>query len=362
MIEPKAENDTLVFNQLYYSPRVERLLLMPTATFPAPRLAIVIPCYNEEEVFAFCQQELSALLYAMVQDQMVQPDSFLLFVDDGSRDSTWAQIRTACTEENCVQGLKLSRNEGHQTALLAGLAAAAPQADAVISIDADLQDDIQAIPRMVACYHAGCDIVYGVRESRQTDTWFKRTSAEGFYRLMAIMGVQQVFNHADFRLLSQRAVKGLLRYAERNVYIRGLVPLVGFPSTEVTYTRGSRTAGESKYPLSKMLGLAMEGITSLTITPLRLIAALGCFICLLSVIAALYVLVQKFSNATVAGWSSLILSIFFMGGVQMLSLGILGEYIGKIYLETKHRPRFHIESVLSRGALAPHSDHTEEND
>ncbi|KXV15458.1 glycosyltransferase [Acetobacter malorum] len=319
---------------------------MPATQRPAPRLAIVVPCYNEEEVFAYCQQELGALLYTMVQDQMVQPDSFLLFVDDGSRDSTWEQIKAACETETCVQGLKLSRNEGHQSALLAGLAAAAPQAEAIVSIDADLQDDIQTIRRMVERYRSGYDVVYGVRECRQTDTWFKRTSAEGFYRLMAAMGVKQVFNHADFRLLSQRALTELLRYTERNAYIRGLVPLVGFPSTEVAYARGLRTAGESKYPLRKMLALAVEGITSMTITPLRLIATLGLCICLLSVAATFYVLVIKFSGNTVEGWPSIILSIFFMGGVQMLSLGIIGEYVGKIYLETKQRPRFHVESFL----------------
>lgn len=323
---------------------------MPATPRPAPRLAIVVPCYNEEEVFAYCQQELSALLYTMVQDEMVQPDSFLLFVDDGSRDTTWEQIKAACADESHVQGLKLSRNEGHQSALLAGLAAAAPQADAIVSIDADLQDDIQAIRRMVEGYHAGYDVVYGVRECRQTDTWFKRTSAEGFYRLMAAMGVRQVSNHADFRLLSQRAVNALLRYTERNAYIRGLVPLVGFPSTEVHYARGLRTAGESKYPLRKMLALAMEGITSMTVTPLRLIAALGFSICAVSLAATFYVLVMKFTGNTVEGWPSIILSIFFMGGVQMLSLGIIGEYVGKIYLEAKQRPRFHVESFLQNPA------------
>ena len=319
---------------------------MSAVSHPAPRLAIVVPCYNEEEVFAYCQQELSALLYTMVQDQMIQPDSFLLFVDEGSRDTTWEQIKDACAENACVQGLKLSRNEGHQSALLAGLAAADPQADAIVSIDADLQDDINAIRRMVEAYRTGYEVVYGVRESRQTDTWFKRTSAEGFYKLMAVMGVRQVFNHADFRLLSRRALDNLLRYPERNAYIRGLVPLVGFASTEVHYARGVRTAGESKYPLRKMLALAMEGITSMTITPLRLIASLGFVICLFSLVAAFYVLVMKFTDNTVEGWPSIILSIFFMGGVQMLSLGIIGEYVGKIYLETKQRPRFHVESFL----------------
>lgn len=321
---------------------------MPTTLLPAPRLAIVVPCYNEEEVFVYCQQELSTLLCTMVQNQRVQPDSFLLFVDDGSRDTTWEQIKAACACKSYVQGIKLSRNEGHQSALLAGLAAATQQADAIVSIDADLQDDIHAICRMVDAYRAGYDVAYGVRECRQTDSWFKRTSAEGFYRLMALMGVKQVFNHADFRLLSRRALDSLLGYTERNAYIRGLVPLVGFPSKEVGYVRGFRTAGESKYPLRKMLALAVEGITSMTITPLRLIAALGLFICLLSLVAALYVLVRTFTGNTVEGWSSIMLSIFFMSGVQMLSLGIIGEYIGKIYLETKKRPRFHVESLLGQ--------------
>ncbi|MBS1055107.1 glycosyltransferase family 2 protein [Gluconobacter kondonii] len=315
---------------------------------PAPRLVIVVPCYNEEEVFSQCLQALSKLLDTMVQNHLVLQDSFLLFVDDGSQDSTWEQIKAACAYKNHVQGIKLSRNEGHQSALLAGLIAAAPQADAVVSIDADLQDDIHAIRRMVDAYRAGYDVAYGVRECRQTDSWFKRTSAEGFYRLMAIMGVKQVFNHADFRLLSRRALDNLLGYTERNAYIRGLVPLVGFPSIEIGYARGIRTAGESKYPLCKMLALAVKGITSMTITPLRLIAALGLFICLLSLVAALYVLVRTFTGNTVEGWSSIMLSIYFMSGVQMLSLGIIGEYIGKIYLETKRRPRFHVESLLGR--------------
>lgn len=319
---------------------------MPAFPLPIPRLAIVVPCYNEEDVFSYCLRELLSLLDSMAQEQMIRADSFLLFVDDGSRDTTWEQISAACSEHACVQGLKLSRNEGHQSALLAGLAAADGQADAIVSIDADLQDDTTAIRRMVEAYRAGYDVVYGVRECRQTDTWFKRTSAEGFYNLMACMGVRQVINHADFRLLSRRALAALLTYTERNAYIRGLVPLVGFPSTEVRYARGVRMAGESKYPLRKMLALAMEGITSMTITPLRLIAALGLCICGLSLAATVYVLVMTFTGNTVEGWSSIILSIFFMGGVQMLSLGIIGEYIGKIYLESKKRPRFHVESFL----------------
>lgn len=315
------------------------------------RLAIVVPCYNEEDVFPYSSKALLALQSSMVQEQLISTDSFLLFVDDGSRDSTWELIKTSCAENVCVQGLKLSRNVGHQSALLAGLATVEPQVDIIVSIDADLQDDINAIRHMVKTYLAGYDIVYGVRECRQTDTWFKRVSAETFYRLMAAMGVRQVFNHADFRLLSRRALSALLSYPERNIYIRGIVPLVGFPSAEVGYTRNLRTAGQSKYPLRKMLSLAVEGITSMTITPLRLIATLGCLICFLSLVATLYVLLMKFSGHTVEGWPSIILSIFFMGGVQMLSLGVIGEYIGKIYLETKKRPRFQVESLINNNVM-----------
>lgn len=320
---------------------------MSALSRPAPRLAIVVPCYNEEEVFSYCLRELSGLLANMVSEQLVQAESFLLFVDDGSKDKTWAKIRAACSEKPNVHGLKLSRNEGHQSAMLAGLIAVEHQSDAVVTIDADLQDDINAIRSMVDAYRGGFDVAYGVRECRQTDSWFKRTSAEGFYRLMAAMGVKQVFNHADFRLLSCNALKGLLLYTERNAYVRGLVPLVGFPSTEIGYSRGLRTAGESKYPLRKMLALAVEGITSMTVTPLRVIVVLGFAICIFSIIATIYVVFMKFFEQTVAGWSSIVISIFFMGGVQMLSLGIIGEYIGKIYIESKKRPRFHVESLIT---------------
>ncbi|MGY6770039.1 glycosyltransferase family 2 protein [Komagataeibacter sp. NFXK3] len=317
---------------------------MTVLRYPPPRLAIVVPCYNEAEVFTYCQQELGKLLDEMKKDLLIQADSYLLFVDDGSKDTTWEQIAAASSRIPCVQGLKLSRNVGHQSALLAGLEAARPDADAIVSIDADLQDDITAIPKMVQAYREGYDVVYGVRASRESDTWFKRSTAEGFYRLMSVMGVKQVFNHADFRLLSQRALSGLLEYSERNAYIRGLVPLVGFPSTEVYYARGLRTAGESKYPLRKMLALAVEGITSMTISPLRMIAYLGFCISILSLGATAYILVLKLTGHTIAGWSSVMLSIFFMGGVQMLSLGIIGEYVGKIYIEAKQRPRSHIEN------------------
>lgn len=319
---------------------------MPEQPRAAPLLAIVVPCYNEEEVFPYCLQELKALLEGLAADGLIKTDSFVLFVNDGSRDATWRHIADAVAANRCVRGLKLSRNEGHQAALIAGLAAVDETAEAVVSIDADLQDDVNAIRRMVEAYRSGYDVVYGVRENRAADTWFKRTSAEGFYRLMAGMGIRQVSNHADFRLLSRRALDALLRYSERNAYIRGLVPMVGFSSTEVYYTRAVRVAGESKYPFRKMFALAVEGITSMTIMPLRLISGMGLCICVIALVATAYVLWRKFSGNTVAGWPSIVLSIFFMGGVQMLSLGIIGEYIGKIYLEVKKRPRFHVESLI----------------
>lgn len=311
-----------------------------------PKLAIVVPCYNEEEIFPYCLRELTVILADMMKDGLIQAESFILFVDDGSKDATWKLIQKAVSDSSCVQGLKLSRNEGHQSALLAGLSSICKMVDAVVSIDADLQDDINAIRSMVKAYRSGYDVVYGVRENRQADTWFKRTSALSFYRFMSKMGIEQVHNHADFRLLSQRALEALLLYPEHNVYIRGLVPMVGFASTEVFYVRHARTAGESKYPLRKMLALALEGITSLTVFPLRFISALGACICIFAFFAIIYVFFMKFSGNTVHGWSSIVLAIFFMGGVQMLSLGIIGEYIGKIYLETKKRPRYHVESFI----------------
>jgi glycosyltransferase involved in cell wall biosynthesis len=319
---------------------------MPEQCRAAPLLAVVVPCYNEEEVFPYCLQELKVLLEGMAADDLIKADSFILFVNDGSRDATWKHIADAVAANRCVRGLKLSRNEGHQSALIAGLAAVDETAEAIVSIDADLQDDVSAIRRMVEAYRGGHDVVYGVRENREADTWFKRTTADVFYRLMASMGIRQVSNHADFRLLSRRALDALLRYSEHNAYIRGLVPMVGFSSAEVYYTRAVRVAGESKYPFRKMLALAVEGITSMTIVPLRLISGMGLCICVIALVAAAYVLWRKFSGNTVAGWPSIVLSIFFMGGVQMLSLGIIGEYIGKIYLETKKRPRFHVESLI----------------
>ncbi|MGC0780659.1 glycosyltransferase family 2 protein [Pantoea agglomerans] len=306
-----------------------------------PKLDILVPCYNEEDVFSYCLTELQGVLNNLITQDMIASHSSITFIDDGSRDMTWNLISEASCQSSSIKGIKLSCNRGHQIALLAGLNES--DADIIISIDADLQDDTSVIEKMVRCYLDGYDIVYGVRSDRKTDTGFKRHTAEFFYRTMNWMGVKQIPNHADYRLLSRRALDALLEYKEQNLYIRGLVPLVGFKSNKIFYSRAARLAGESKYPLKKMLGLAVEGITSLTVTPLRTIAALGFGISFFSVFAALYALIEKFSGNTVEGWTSVMIAIFFLGGVQMLSLGVIGEYIGKIYMETKERPKYFIE-------------------
>lgn len=306
-----------------------------------PSLTIVVPCYNESEVFTFCLKELTRILNDLITRDKISPDSYVLFVDDGSKDNTWEQIENAAQENSFVRGIKLSRNKGHQIALLAGLSVVTT--DISISIDADLQDDTNSIFEMVDKYLEGADIVYGVRNNRATDTKFKRRTAGIFYKLMSKLGVEQVENHADYRLLSRRALEALKQYKEQNVYIRGMIPLLGFKSEKVFYSRNERVAGESKYPLKKMLALALEGITSLTITPLRLIAIGGFITSAISALAGVYVVIDKLAGNTVEGWTSLMIAIFFLGGVQMLSLGIIGEYIGKIYMESKNRPKFFIE-------------------
>lgn len=311
-----------------------------------PKLDILVPCYNEEDVFSYCLTELQGVLNNLITQDMIASHSSITFIDDGSRDMTWNLISEASCQSSSIKGIKLSCNRGHQIALLAGLNES--DADIIISIDADLQDDTSVIEKMVRCYLDGYDIVYGVRSDRKTDTGFKRHTAEFFYRTMNWMGVKQIPNHADYRLLSRRALDALLEYKEQNLYIRGLVPLVGFKSNKIFYSRAARLAGESKYPLKKMLGLAVEGITSLTVTPLRTIAALGFGISFFSVFAALYALIEKFSGNTVEGWTSVMIAIFFLGGVQMLSLGVIGEYIGKIYMETKERPKYFIEEKTER--------------
>ncbi|MCI1851027.1 glycosyltransferase family 2 protein [Schleiferilactobacillus harbinensis] len=306
-------------------------------------LAIVLPAYNEEAVLPISLPRLEKLLDQMIADQLVTPKSRLVFVDDGSQDKTWALIQQAQTQDPRVTGVKLSRNFGHQRALLAGLSVTAPLMDAVISIDADLQDDINAIPKMVQQFQTGYDVVYGVRNDRQTDTAFKRGTATMFYGLMKRLGVQMIPNSADFRLLSQRAVKTLLSFPEENLFLRAMVPLVGYPSTTVEYARLPRPAGESKYPLKKMLSFAFDGITSFSIEPIRLVMDIGFLFVFIGIAAFIYSLVQHGRGRVVPGWTSMFCSLWIIGGALMIAISVLGEYIGKIYTEVKRRPRFIIE-------------------
>ena len=314
----------------------------------ADRLYIVVPCYNEQEVLQETARRLGDKLDALVRQGLVAPDSRVLFVDDGSRDKTWACIRALHEKDARFSGLKLSRNQGHQNALLAGLGVAAERAGLSISMDADLQDDIDAVDAMLARYREGCDIVYGVRSSRGSDTFFKRMSAQGFYRFMAFLGVNIVYNHADYRLMSRRALEGLARFEEANLFLRGIVPLIGYKTAVVEYERGERFAGESKYPLKKMLSFALNGITSFSIRPIRLITLAGFLIFLASLAFAVYSVVLKLLGHTVQGWSTLMVSIWLLGGLQLLALGIIGEYIGKIYGETKRRPRYLTDELLDK--------------
>ncbi len=308
-------------------------------------LSIVVPCYNEEEVLEETAKQLLALVNEMTMSKLISEESSIYFIDDGSKDRTWQIIENLCITQKTVHGIKLSRNRGHQNALLAGLFTA--EGDVVVSIDADLQDDINVIKEMIASYNSGNDIVYGVRRKRTTDTYFKRSTAEGFYKLMHLMGVDIVFNHADYRLLSRRAIEALKTFKEVNLFLRALVPLVGFKDSEVYYDRAERFAGESKYPLKKMLAFAWDGITSFSVMPLRFITVTGFLIFFATLLLSLWVLgVKLFSEEAVPGWASTVLPIYFIGGIQVLSLGIVGEYIGKIYMETKGRPRFIIEQQL----------------
>lgn len=310
------------------------------------RMYVVVPCYNEEAVLMETASRLRKKLEELTAQGRIAPDSRVLFVNDGSKDRTWALIAQLHREQPEVfSGLKLSRNRGHQNALLAGLMTAKDMADVTISIDCDGQDDINAMDKMIDEYLAGCDVVYGVRSKRETDTWFKRTTAEGFYKVMNALGANTVYNHADYRLMSRRALEGLAQFREVNLFLRGLVPLVGYRSSSVYYERAERIAGESHYPLKKMLNFAFDGITSLSVKPIRLITGLGFFISLASFIGIIWVLLTKLLGATVSGWASMLCAIFFMGGVQLLCLGVIGEYIGKIYNETKQRPRFIISET-----------------
>ena len=309
-------------------------------------LYIVVPCYNEEEVLPETSRRLREKLEAMMAAGTVSRDSRILFVNDGSKDRTWEVIEELHQTCPLFSGVDLTRNRGHQNALLAGLMTAKERCDMAISMDADLQDDVDAVDRMVEQYYAGCDIVYGVRSSRKKDTFFKRFTAEGFYRLMNAMGAETVFNHADYRLMSRRALEGLSQFREVNLFLRGIVPMIGYRTGTVEYERGERFAGESKYPLKKMLSFAMEGITSLSVKPIRMITGLGFLVFAISIIMLIYSIVRWAMGETILGWASRICSVWAIGGLILLSLGVIGEYIGKIYLETKERPRFLIREVL----------------
>jgi glycosyltransferase involved in cell wall biosynthesis len=308
-------------------------------------LAIVVPCYNEEAVLPETTARLLGLMDRLTQNGLLTPQSAIYFVDDGSRDRTWAIIEQSALSDCRIHGIKLSRNRGHQNALLAGVSSA--PGDAVVTIDADLQDDINVIETMVQRFAAGIDIVYGVRKSRTTDTAFKRWTAQAYYKLLDALGVDIVFNHADYRLMSRRAVEHLQQYSEVNLFLRGIIPLLGFATDTVYYDRIERFAGESKYPLRRMLAFALDGITSFSVTPLRIISGLGLFVCLLSISMVLWVLYGTlFSGSVVPGWASSVIPIYFLGGIQLLSIGVLGEYVAKIYMETKRRPRYFVEKTV----------------
>lgn len=309
-------------------------------------LYLVIPCYNEQEVLHETSMRLLEKIKQMIKEEVISDKSRIVFVNDGSKDNTWEIIKNLYDNNQFFGGINLSRNRGHQNALLAGLMTVKDEADMVISLDADLQDDVDVIDKFVQKYYEGNDIVYGVRSSRTTDTFFKRTTALTFYKLMSGLGVDMVYNHADYRLMSKRALEGLSQFKEVNLFLRGMVPLVGYKHTVVEYERHERFAGESKYPLKKMLSFALDGITSLSIKPIRVITGLGFTIFLISIVVLVYSIIVKLMSRSVSGWTSLAASIWMIGGIQLLCLGIIGEYIGKIYNETKCRPRFIIQDKL----------------
>lgn len=314
-------------------------------------LYLVIPCYNEEEVLKETAKRLFEKINIMIKNNVISNESKILFVNDGSKDKTWDIIEDLHSRNNVFSGINLSRNRGHQNALLAGLMIAKEFADMIISLDADLQDDINVIDKFVEQYYSGSDIVYGVRCSRETDTFFKRTTALAFYKLMKNLGVDMVYNHADYRLMSKRALEGLDQFKEVNLFLRGMVPLIGYKYSIVEYERHERFAGESKYPLKKMIAFALDGITSLSVKPIRIITGIGFTIFLLSILALIYSIVVNFLGNTITGWTSLTISIWMLGGIQLLCIGVIGEYIGKIYCETKKRPRFIISDKLIKNEI-----------
>ena len=312
----------------------------------APKLFIIIPCYNEQEALPITAQRLTALTDDMITRSVISPESRIVLVDDGSRDDTWRVISSLHAADGRFEGVKLAHNAGHMNALWAGMTLSADRCDCAITIDADLQDDVNAMYGFLEAFNKGADVVYGVRASRKKDTFFKRVTAQGFYKMMNRMGVEMVYNHADYRLLSKRALEALLSFGEVNMFLRGMVPMLGFKTAQVYYERGVRVAGESKYPLKKMIAFAVEGITSLSNKPIRFVLLTGLLCALLGAVMAVYVLASLFSGHSVHGWASLMMSIWLLGGLQLMALGLIGEYVGKIYMETKRRPKFILESHL----------------
>ena len=313
-----------------------------------PTVYFVIPCYNEQEVLEETVKRLTAKMDSMRERGLAGDKSRILLVNDGSKDKTWEIITRLHEENGYVEGVKLAHNRGHQNALFCGLMTAMPLCDGAISLDADLQDDVDALDKFVEKFLEGCDVVYGVRNKRDTDTWFKRTTAEGYYKILHLLGVDVVFNHADYRLMSRRALEALSEYKEVNLFLRGMVPLIGYKSDYVYYDRHERFAGESKYPLKKMIALALDGITSFSVKPLKLISNFGVIVSILSVFGLLYALISYFAGWAVSGWTAIVCSIWLLGGLQMLCLGVVGGYVGKIYSEVKARPRYRVEEFLQQ--------------
>ena len=311
-------------------------------------LYVTIPCYNEEEVLPETSKRIKEKIQGLIDKKLINEKSRVIFIDDGSKDKTWEIIKELCESDEIFSGIKLAHNRGHQNALIAGLMTAKEYADMVISMDADLQDDINVVDKFIDEYYNGSDIVYGVRSSRKTDTAFKRSTALAYYRILQKMGVDIVYNHADYRLMSKRALNGLEQFKEVNLFLRGIVPLIGYKTSIVEYERSERFAGESKYPLKKMLAFAIDGITSFSVKPIRMITTLGFILFVVSLLMLIYSIIIKIIGHADSGWTSVICSIWMIGGIQLLSLGVIGEYIGKIYNETKSRPRFIIEEFINR--------------